>query len=86
MTVHSELIMIKLISSWTAQEIASLFQNYHSMTMPFIELFPFFRRADEKRRKWKLQAKHYRYKQLKEQEYFEKYDNAFYRIMVKISV
>ena len=27
MTVHSELIMIKLISSWTAQKIASLFQK-----------------------------------------------------------
>ena len=27
-----------------------------------------------------------RYKQLNKQEYFQKYDNAFYRIMVKISV
>ena len=40
------------------------------MTVPFIE----------------LQIKRCRYEQLKEQEYFQKHDDAFYRIMLKISV
>ena len=46
----------------------------------------FFRRAGEKWRKKKSQIKRCRYKQLIAQEYFQKYDNAFYRIMVEISV
>ena len=71
-TVYSELIIIKLISSWTAQEI--------------FKLFPFFRRADARRRKWKSQTKHYRYKQLNKQDYFQKHDSAFYRFIVKISM
>ena len=56
--------------------------------------FLFFRRADERadeRRKnfCSTNISHMercRYKQLNKQEYFQKYDNAFYRIMVKISV
>ena len=40
------------------------------MTVPFIE----------------LQIKRCRYEQLKEQEYFQNHDDAFYRIMLKISV
>ena len=40
------------------------------MTVPFIE----------------LQTKCCRYEQLKEQEYFQKHADAFYRIILKISV
>ena len=43
---------------------------FKSMTVPLIE----------------LQTKRCRYEQLKEQEYFQKHDDAFYRNMVKISV